>query len=244
MLGEAGIEPDPELRPPAWDQDACRALEKYLRSSFTYTLDTPSVRAGQDPIEAFLFEHRTGHCEYFASAMAAANAHRIRLGTSVFSAPFHHPFHLAERMCFLDHLTSEHGAANDRPVWDDPYWAKLWPMAVLIGAVLTLATAGLFWWVRLKPAAPSVAVLPFEDLSEKKNYAYLSDGMAEEILNALMKVRGLRVAGRTSSFQFRDHAPDIQTIAKTLKVATILEGTVRPQGERARRGDRDRQFHG
>lgn len=104
----------------------------------------------------------------------------------------------------------------------------------LIGTVLALAAAGSFWWVRHKPATPSIAVLPVEDLIEKKNYTYLSDGSAEEILNALMKVRGLRVAGRTSSFQFRDHAPDIQTIAKALKVSTILEGTVQPQGNRAR----------
>jgi limonene 1,2-monooxygenase len=60
--------------------------------------------------EFFIGEHHSGGWETMpapemALAMAAANAHRIRLGTSVFSAPFHHPFHLAERMCFLDHLT-------------------------------------------------------------------------------------------------------------------------------------------
>jgi len=71
VLAEAGIEPDPDLRPPAWDLDACRALEKHLRVACTYTLDTKPVRAGQDPIEEFLFVNQTGHCEYFASAMAA-----------------------------------------------------------------------------------------------------------------------------------------------------------------------------
>ena len=64
--------------------------------------------------EAYIGEHHTGGWETMpapemALAMAAANAKRIRLGTSVFSAPFHHPFYLAERMCFLDHLT--HGRA-------------------------------------------------------------------------------------------------------------------------------------
>ena len=64
--------------------------------------------------EFYIGEHHSGGWETMpapemALAMAAANAHRIRLGTSVFSAPFHHPFHLAERMCFLDHLT--HGRA-------------------------------------------------------------------------------------------------------------------------------------
>jgi len=65
-------------------------------------------RLGYD--EAFIGEHHSGGWETMpapemALSMAAANAHRVRLGTSVFSAPFHHPFHLAERMCFLDHLT-------------------------------------------------------------------------------------------------------------------------------------------
>ncbi len=64
--------------------------------------------------EFYIGEHHSGGWETMpapemALAMAAANAHRIRLGTSVFSVPFHHPFHLAERMCFLDHLT--HGRA-------------------------------------------------------------------------------------------------------------------------------------
>lgn len=64
--------------------------------------------------EFYIGEHHSGGWETMpapemALAMAAANAHRIKLGTSVFSAPFHHPFHLAERMCFLDHLT--HGRA-------------------------------------------------------------------------------------------------------------------------------------
>jgi limonene 1,2-monooxygenase len=60
--------------------------------------------------EAFIGEHHSGGWETMpapemALSMAAAKAHRIRLGTSVFSAPFHHPFYLAERMAFLDHLT-------------------------------------------------------------------------------------------------------------------------------------------
>ncbi len=71
VLAQAGVEPDPNLRPPAWDSDACRAIERHLRSNYTYTLDTPSLRAGKDPIEGFLFETKAGHCEYFAAAMAA-----------------------------------------------------------------------------------------------------------------------------------------------------------------------------
>ncbi len=70
VLRDAGIEPDPELRPRGLDEEACRALERYLRANFAYTLDTPGVPASVDPIVWFLTETRAGHCEYFASAMA------------------------------------------------------------------------------------------------------------------------------------------------------------------------------
>jgi hypothetical protein len=70
VLGDAGLRSDPEERPPGQDIDACRAFETYLRSRFTYTLDTPAARPGMDPIAWFLTEGKRGHCEYFASAMA------------------------------------------------------------------------------------------------------------------------------------------------------------------------------
>ena len=90
--------------------------------------------------------------------------------------------------------------------------------------------------VQPPPAAPeaSVAILPFSDLSEAKDQDYFCDGLAEEILNALTAVRGLRVASRTSSFRFRDSATDAREIGRTLNVASIMEGSVRKAGERVR----------
>ncbi len=90
--------------------------------------------------------------------------------------------------------------------------------------------------VQPPPAAPeaSVAILPFSDLSEAKDQDYFCDGLAEEILNALTAVRGLRVASRTSSFRFRDSATDAREIGRTLNVAAIMEGSVRKAGERVR----------
>ena len=70
VLRDADIDPDPRSRPPEQDFEACRALERYLRTTFTYTLNAGAPRAGTDPIEWFLTEGREGHCEYFASAMA------------------------------------------------------------------------------------------------------------------------------------------------------------------------------
>lgn len=81
---------------------------------------------------------------------------------------------------------------------------------------------------------PSIAVLAFADLSEGGDQEYFSDGMAEEILNALAKIPDLRVAGRTSSFSFKGKNEDLTIIGKTLHVGHILEGSVRKQGERVR----------
>lgn len=85
-------------------------------------------------------------------------------------------------------------------------------------------------------AAPeaSVAILPFSDLSEARNQDYFCDGLAEEILIALSRVRGLRVASRTSSFRFRDGATDPREIGRLLNVGAIMEGSVRKAGERIR----------
>ncbi|MDB5987177.1 MAG: hypothetical protein JWR16_2230 [Nevskia sp.] len=86
------------------------------------------------------------------------------------------------------------------------------------------------------PAIPakSIAVLPFTDLSATHDQEYFSDGMAEELLNALAKVKDLKVAGRTSSFSFKGRNEDLRVIGKALDVANILEGSVRKQGEHVR----------
>ena len=86
------------------------------------------------------------------------------------------------------------------------------------------------------PAVPhkSIAVLPFSDLSPAHDQEYFSDGMAEEILNALAKVKDLKVAGRTSSFSFKGKNEDLRTVGKMLSVAHVLEGSVRKQGDKVR----------
>ena len=80
----------------------------------------------------------------------------------------------------------------------------------------------------------SIAVLAFADLSPERDQEYFGDGIAEEILNALVRLPGLRVAGRTSAFHFKGRNEDLRTIGATLGVAHILEGSVRKQGERLR----------
>jgi TolB-like protein len=80
----------------------------------------------------------------------------------------------------------------------------------------------------------SIAVLPFADMSEKKDQEYFSDGLAEELLDLLAKTPGLHVIARTSSFSFKGTSEDIPTIGKKLNVANILEGSVRKSGNRLR----------
>jgi len=80
----------------------------------------------------------------------------------------------------------------------------------------------------------SIAVLPFVDLSAAGDQEYFGDGIAEELLNVLGKVPGIKVAGRTSSFQFKGQDPDLRTIGKTLGVDHILEGSVRTEGNQIR----------
>jgi serine/threonine protein kinase len=83
-------------------------------------------------------------------------------------------------------------------------------------------------------SGPSVAVLPFQNLSPDPENDYFSDGLAEEILNALSQVEGLSVAARTSSFFFKGKATEISEIASRLRVANVLEGSVRRVGNRVR----------
>lgn len=80
----------------------------------------------------------------------------------------------------------------------------------------------------------SIAVLPFVDMSPEGDQAYFADGISEEILNVLVKTRSLKVAGRTSSFQFRNHNTDLRTIGEQLGVEHILEGSIRKADNRVR----------
>jgi TolB-like protein len=80
----------------------------------------------------------------------------------------------------------------------------------------------------------SIAVLPFADMSEKKDQEYFADGMAEEIIDLLVKIPGLKVISRTSSFQFKGKNQDLQSIATQLGVAYVLQGSVRKSSDRLR----------
>jgi serine/threonine protein kinase/TolB-like protein/Flp pilus assembly protein TadD len=117
--------------------------------------------------------------------------------------------------------------------------------ALLVGAGLLAALPGVAWYAwktggvpRSRspvPVAPaSIAVLPFTDMSPQKDQEYLSDGLAEEILNVLTRVEGLRVVGRTSSFYYKGKNVEPAEIGRRLAVTSLLEGSVRRDGNRIR----------
>lgn len=81
---------------------------------------------------------------------------------------------------------------------------------------------------------PSIAILPFNNVSSDAENEYFCVGLAEELINALMKLDKIRVAARTSAFAFKDKEADVRTIGQTLNVKTVLEGSVRKSGNRLR----------
>ena len=136
-------------------------------------------------------------------------------------------------------LLRRHGLGDAEPTAARPRTparrrALVLGLLVLAAAV---ALAGYLGVRRGQPAvggAPTVAVLPFVNLSSDREQDYFSDGVAEEILNALARVDGLRVIGRTSSFAFKGRLDDLRTIGQRLGAGNLLEGSVRKAGNRVR----------
>lgn len=111
---------------------------------------------------------------------------------------------------------------------------------ILAFLITVLALAGLFWFkindnsVTTTTVSPSIAVLPFRDMSPTKDQEYFGDGIAEEILNTLAQLEAIKVAGRTSSFSFKGKEPTIAAIGEALQVNHVLEGSVRKQDDKIR----------
>src|SRR5271163_878436 len=149
--------------------------------------------------------------------------------------------HLAPGAATTEHTPQAPAAAGKAPTA-----RRIW---VVAGACVVLALVAAFFAVEKgwlsKPLAAthetaavvsdkSIAVLPFVDMSEKRDQEYFGDGMAEEILDLLTKIPGLTVVGRTSSFQFKGKNEDLRTIGTKLNAAYVLEGSVRRSGDQVR----------
>jgi len=133
-------------------------------------------------------------------------------------------------------LKDELDRSTTAPLW--LRWIRSPAALVLVLLVAALALAVPFYRHRnlttSSPPEKSIAVLPFADLSEAKDQEYFCDGISEEILDALAKVDGLRVVGRTSSFSFKGKNANVSEVGKKLNVASVLEGTLQREGNRVR----------
>jgi serine/threonine-protein kinase len=141
-------------------------------------------------------------------------------------------------------ITRTDRAGGQGPIPARPRVALLLALGLLSaapGLVYFFAWPGVAWRrtatpspAATAPGPPSIAVLPFANLSSDKEQEYFSDGIAEEILNALAQVDGLRVIGRTSSFSMKGKNEDLRVIGQRLGAASLLEGSVRKAGSRVR----------
>jgi TolB-like protein/DNA-binding winged helix-turn-helix (wHTH) protein/Flp pilus assembly protein TadD len=113
------------------------------------------------------------------------------------------------------------------------------PVLAVVALVAAAATGGHFWLARNKAQArslnnTSIAVLPFADLSPRKDQEYFSDGLADELITDLTKIPGLKVVARSSTFQFKGKNEDPRRVGQKLGVANVLEASVRKEGNRVR----------
>jgi TolB-like protein/class 3 adenylate cyclase/Flp pilus assembly protein TadD len=132
-----------------------------------------------------------------------------------------------------------------------PADGKRWrmPAIAVVAAALVALVGGVLWWQpwapEFEPASvermafplpdkPSIAVLPFDNLSDDPEQGYFADGMTEDIITDLSKLSGLFVIARNSSFQYKDRSVDVKTVGRELGVKYVLEGSVRRVGDQVR----------
>ena len=135
--------------------------------------------------------------------------------------------------------TAERGLPGRKPL---TVLRKLKKLLIPALVFIALAIVGVIIWkllpqkeaVPIPSDQPSIAVLPFEDLSPEKDQEYFCDGLAEELINTLSNIKNLRVVARTSAFSFKGKNIDIREIGRILNVETTLEGSVRIAGNRLR----------
>jgi TolB-like protein/DNA-binding winged helix-turn-helix (wHTH) protein/Tfp pilus assembly protein PilF len=142
-----------------------------------------------------------------------------------------------------EHAKGETVEAEATPlkVENSPGKRTLWKLAITpVLALVAVAAIGAYFRPGRSAANASslhntsIAVLPFADMSPAKDQEYFSDGLAEQLINDLAKVSGLKVIGRSSSFQFKGKNEDLRAVARKLGVANILEGSVRREGNQVR----------
>jgi serine/threonine protein kinase/Tfp pilus assembly protein PilF len=204
-------------------------LYEMLTGEPPYTGPTPQAVLAKrltEPVPHVRTSREVSHALERAVTKALARSPADRFSTAAEFAAALEPGRLKDAVDSADTLATP---APRRPI----------ARPVAFGLTLLLLALGGYAglrWVRPPRAAPpaSAAVLPFLDLSPQKDQEYFSDGLTEELITALSQVPGLRVAARTSSFQFKGQSPDVHEIGRKLGVGAVLEGSVRKSGNRLR----------
>jgi TolB-like protein/Tfp pilus assembly protein PilF len=138
---------------------------------------------------------------------------------------------------------SEPVAASSAPPPDSHWYEWSWKSAALLLLVLVVAEGAWALLQRFRQGPPenrfgepsaSLLVMPFVNLGENHDDEFLSDGLAEDLIDSLGQISGLRVVARNSAFRFKGRNPGLKEIADTLHVRTVLEGAVRKSGDRLR----------
>jgi len=142
-----------------------------------------------------------------------------------------------EELCLQKSNDAGHSVVT--PISTQKSGARNLTVSLAVALLLAAAIGSFFWPPQRKKnasatSAPSVAVLPFADLSPAKDQEYFSDGLADELINDLAKVPGVRVVARSSAFQFKGKNEDVRSVGRKLGVANILEGSIRREGNRVR----------
>jgi TolB-like protein/DNA-binding winged helix-turn-helix (wHTH) protein len=143
--------------------------------------------------------------------------------------------HITEETVGPEPVSSEQNRSSRRH--------QVWKIAIL-SVLAVVATTGISGYLRLGRArdkatalslnSPSIAVLPFADMSPAKDQEYFSDGLSEQLIHDLAKVSGLKVVGRSSAFQFKGKNEDLRDVGRKLGVNNVLEGSVRREGNHVR----------
>lgn len=222
------------LRSQLWPQNTFVEFESSLNVAVRRLREALGDQA-QDPIYIETVPRRgyrfVGAVEPLATLAVAVGA-----SPGMLSSPSVHREELAVPSGGIHILTYPPNAA---PIAGSKPLARASWKYLLLAVLIVMVTGG-FLLKRVVtrhssgPITPSIAVLPFVDTSPGKTREYFSDGLAEELLNELAKTPRLRVAARTSSFQFKGKDADLRTIGQKLNVATVLEGRVSTEGNRVR----------